>query len=289
MAFCKYCGSQIPDGGVCGCPEAQAAAQAAAQVAAQVAPAPQPVPQAAPQAAPQPVVQPAPQYQQAPQGYQPYQAPVPAGPNPFGEAFKQFGTFFTKPLALITDAVSGKIPAAAGFILGGLYVLVAWIMLMITCFVMGVGGLSVLWSFIAAIVIGGIRFGIAALISALCKKDGLTFMQSVNACLVASIPCTMCWFLYGTLGLLGGAFKEFFFIAAIAFAFLYYVALIENFVKDKNKAFLFGFIIVGALAIGACVMYGFNYWMASAAAKRAVNSLYSGFSNAIGDLYSWFS
>jgi len=42
MAFCKYCGSNVPDGQVCTCPQAQAAAQAAAQ----------PV-QAAPQAAPQ--------------------------------------------------------------------------------------------------------------------------------------------------------------------------------------------------------------------------------------------
>ena len=283
MAFCKYCGSQIPDGGVCGCPQAQAAAAAASQPAPQ--PVPQAAPQPAPQVAPQPVPQPAsqyqqaPQYQQVPQGYQPYPAPVPAGPNAFGEAFKQFGTFFTKPFALITDAVSGKIPTASGFILGGLYVLVAWIMLMITCFVMGVGGLSILWSLIAAIVIGGVRFGIAALISGLCKKDGLTFMQSVNACLVASIPCTMCWFLYGTLGLLGGALKEFFFIAAIAFAFMYYAALIENYVKDKNKALLFGFIIVGALAIGACAMYGFNYWMASLAVNRAFGSLYSGFSS----------
>lgn len=35
MAFCKYCGNEIPEGGVCGCPGAQAAAQgqnAAAQV-----------------------------------------------------------------------------------------------------------------------------------------------------------------------------------------------------------------------------------------------------------------
>jgi len=155
---------------------------------------------------------------------------------------------------------------------------------MIVCFVMGVGPISILWSLIAAIVLGGFRVGIAALISGLCGKAGLTFTKSLNACLVATIPCTMCWFLYGTLGLLGGALKEFFFVAAIIFAFIYYAALIDTYIKDKNKSILFSFIVVGALAIGTCAMYGFNYWMANAAVSRSINSLYSSFS----DLASWF-
>ena len=305
MAFCKYCGSQIPDGSICGCAQAQAARAAAAPQAApqpqapqgygQAPQAPQGYPQApqgygqAPQApqgygqAPQGYGQ-APQgYGQAPQGYpQGYSqgySQKPAGPSPFGQAFAQFGTFFKRPFGLISDSLDGKIMSGSAFVLGGLYVVIVWIAIMLVDFVKGVGGMSVLWGLLAAIAVAGFRFGIAALIGALGKSSGLTVMKSLTVCLVATIPVTMCWFLYGTLGLIGGAFQEFLFAAAALFAIAYYVAFLFYVLQNKDKALALTFIVAGIIAVGFLCMYGFNAWMDASAIRSALGGWGSMFSS----------
>ncbi|MCR5431064.1 MAG: hypothetical protein K6E95_00745 [Lachnospiraceae bacterium] len=272
MAFCKYCGAQIPEGGVCNCPQAQA--EAAGNVS-QPAPAVQPAP-VAPQpapAAPQPAPvgqQPVPAVQPVPM-YQPYPG-NPAGNGFFGKAFAQFGSFFTKPVSLITDSVEGKIPFEATLVLGGLYAVVVWIMLMIVGFVSGAGPMSIIWSLLAAIVVCGFRVGIAALISVFAKGAGITFKKSLAVCLTTSIPATICWFLYGTLGLAAGFLSGFFFAAALLISLVYYVMFISTYVKDANKVFLFAIIIAGVLVIANLAMGGYGSFIAGRAAARSLSS-----------------
>lgn len=97
MAFCRYCGTQIEDGKICSCPQAQ---QAAAQAAPQVAPMQPPV------APVQPPVAPA----------------APAAPNAISVAFKNLLPFVksyvaspkaaTKELVAKKDVVMASIFAA---------------------------------------------------------------------------------------------------------------------------------------------------------------------------------
>ena len=291
MAFCKFCGSQIPDGSICGCPQAQAAAGAVAPQAAPApapaaapqAPQPAPAPQGYPQApqgypqAPQGYPQ-APQgYPQAPMGYQPYPA-APAGPSPFGVAFSQFATFFKSPFGLVKDSIDGKISMAASMILGGLYALIVWLSLMTVGLVKGMGGLFVLWSFLIMIGIVGVRVGIAAILPVFGKSRGLTFNKSFTACFVTTIPSTMCWFLFGSLGLVGYVLQDFFFVAAALFAVVYYVVIITETALTKDKALVASFIVVAAYALVLGLMHYLfnNVWVVgqAAAALRSIGGLF---------------
>ncbi len=312
MAFCKYCGSQIPDGAICGCPQAQAeAARAAAPAQAPQgypggapaqapqgypggapAQAPQGYPGGAPTQAPQgypggaPMQAPqgypggvpgrAPQGYPgaAPQGYQPYPAPRPAGPNPFGQAFAQFATFFKHPFGIVSDAFDEKIPTPACFVLGGLYAVVIWIFTMISLLVMGVGGLSVLWGLLAAIFAFGFRFAIAAIIGVFGKNDGLNVKKSISICLVSTMPSTICWVLYGTIGLLGSGIRGFFFVAGIVLACAYYFAALFTYLKSKDRALVCSFVVAAIIGISAAAKYGFDLWMAASAITRSLGSLF---------------
>ncbi len=107
MAFCKYCGTQLADGAVCQCPQAQAELQTQAQQ-----PAPQePVYQ-------QPVYQqPAPQeptYQQPAYQQPVYQQPAPAPQKP-----NQFVTALTDIWQLILNMIKKPVTAAADFVKTG--------------------------------------------------------------------------------------------------------------------------------------------------------------------------
>ena len=162
MAFCKYCGTQLQEGQLCGCEKAVAArtvvetpvapVQQAApqqqpvyqQPVYQQAPQGQPVYQQAPQGQPmyqqapqgQPMYQQAPQgqpmYQQAPQGqpmYQqapyPYPYPqAPKGPNPFQIMWTGFIGVWKKPTDGAVDFVK-KGTMAAAFILMGIQALLS--------------------------------------------------------------------------------------------------------------------------------------------------------------------
>ena len=245
MAFCKYCGAEVPDGGVCGCAQAQAEAAGNA-------------------------VQPAPaqEAQPAASAVQTVPAAVP-GVNYFGEAFKQFATLFTKPTALVKDSIEGKIPFESSVILGGLYAVVVWIMTMIVGFVEGAGPLSILWSLIATIVICGFRFGVAALLMLFGKNGGLTFKKSLSACMTTTMPATIFWFLYGTLGLIGAGTRNFLFIMTLMIALVFYAAIINAYVENKELALLFTIIIVVVLMIGYLAMSGYNSFIFDRAASRA--------------------
>ena len=287
MAFCMYCGSQIPDGGVCFCPKAQAdaAARAAApqvappqfqpQQAPQVAPpqfqpqqapqaaAPQFQPQQAPQAAPpqfrpQQAPQAAPQYGQAPYGQAPYgQAPqyqqAPAGPSMFSVAFGQFATIFTKPAETISNVVSGKVSFEAGMVLGGLYAIVVIISSMLWYLHLAHGGMAVLWGIITALLACGARAGMAAVIAAIGKNTG-AMKQAIAASFVASIPSTICWFLSAIFGFLHPVCWIFFFIAGIGLAVAMYAVVAKAICADQNKAVMSTFIVSAVMAIGFLVV-----------------------------------
>ena len=105
--FCKYCGTQLEDGQVCGCPQAQAEAAAQQPVQPQQ---PQQQPPQQQYAQPQPEQPPQQQYAQPQQ--QPYQQPAPAAPrapSPVGIAFKNLGPFlkayFQSPVNAARTAV----------------------------------------------------------------------------------------------------------------------------------------------------------------------------------------
>lgn len=96
--FCKYCGTEVPDGYVCNCPDAQAARAAAAA----------PVATAAPAAAP-------------------YAAP--AASSPIGDAFKALPNSLKSLLANTegpgTNVITGAIYAVGGLILN----ILAWVLI----------------------------------------------------------------------------------------------------------------------------------------------------------------
>ena len=168
--------------------------QAAPQPQQVQQPVPQPIPQyqatVQPQAAPQPQqVQVQPQQMQQPVQPMPQQAPSaalqpapvkPAGPNPFGEAFKTFGSYFVNPAGTRDKVLDGKVSIGAGLILGGLYFLVLWISM--TLLLSGNGGhLKFLPAFgfgiLAAIVFCGLKCGAAGLILLLSKRKGTGFAR----------------------------------------------------------------------------------------------------------------
>ncbi|MCR5829082.1 MAG: hypothetical protein K6F93_01870 [Lachnospiraceae bacterium] len=265
MAFCKYCGSPIPDGGVCGCPQAQAEAAAKAQAAGAAQPVQGGQPVAQPVQGGQPVAQPAQvqyaQPMQAAPGTQVAPQPVMqrnAAPGFFGQAFAQFATLFKSPFSLITDAASEKIPFASGIVLAGLYALVYWIFNMLFMLVDGYGAMSVLWSFLVMILACGLRFGIAALLALFGKEGGLNFKKALNICFVTTLPASVGWFLFGTLGLIASPISGFFGLVTLLVTFAYYAATVAEYVKSKNKALAFIFIIAAALTIAWQVRSGFN-------------------------------
>lgn len=125
MAFCKYCGSPLAEGQICGCPQAQAEAQAAGAVPTPPPAAPQQVPpqQVPPQQVPpqQPVYQQAPQQQVPPQyqqpnpnyQYPPQQPPKQPGENPFSVIGPFIKDYFKAPVAACQKLTQNKKFAAS--------------------------------------------------------------------------------------------------------------------------------------------------------------------------------
>lgn len=274
MAFCKYCGAEIPDGGVCSCPQAQAEAAGNSPQA--------PVAEVQPVAAP--AVQPAaPAVQPAAPAVQAVPAAAPAA-NYFGEAFKQFVKLFTKPTSLVKDSIEGKISFEASIVLAGLYGVVVWIMNMITGFVVGAGWESILWSLLATVVICGFRFGTAALFMLFGKKKGLTYKKSLLTCFVTTIPATICWLLYGTFGLIGAGTRSFLFIMTLLIVLVFYAAIIDAYVENKDLALLFTIAIICVLMIGYLLMNAYENLIFD----RAMDHMSARTMNALEDLYSGF-
>jgi len=278
MAFCKYCGSPIPEGGTCTCPDAVAEAQ---KNAAAAAPAPEQAPAPAPAAAPAPAPAPAPAVAQT--------APAPAaGPNPFKEAFAQFGEFFKCPLKILDNAIEEKVSLPAAFILGGLYALVIFLAFMFLFLSLYVGGMSVVWGLLAAVGFCGVRIGITALAMAFGKKGSFSFKKVLTVACVTTVPLSMIYCLFCVFGLITMNAATIFITFAVIVAFAYYYELVQKVVEDKGKAFALSFII--AIILALCIFF-YNLYVEKVIGYSYESQAYdigNQFMNSLNDLADMF-
>ena len=216
-----------------------------------------------------------PMYQQGQPMYQPGQYPnqpmpgmqaprppkAPSGPNPFGIAFKTFASYFTNPAETSKGIFEGKIPVAAGLILGGLYLIV--LMLSLTLFSFGAYGryrFLRAWGFgtLAATLIAGVKCGVAALIMVFSKNKSVNFVKILSALCVDTVLVDCIVVFAGLLGIGTAKFAMFFLLIAIALVFYYNGKTLKYLAGDygkssPNKMFWFNGVLIASNA--------FIYWI----------------------------
>jgi len=259
MAYCPFCGKQLPPDGVCSC-QANKVNNAPAEAVQNAAPQ-QPVPQQVP---PQAV---------------PVAPAAPAGPNPFGEAFKLFGSVFKKPAETSQDVFTGKISVASGMVLGGLYFLVVWISMLLL--LLGEGGhMKFLRAFgygaLAALFFCGMRVGAAALISVFAKNKNAGFVKVLAALCVDTIilDCVlivMSLFQFATV-----YFAVFFMLIYVGLVFYQNIEMLKNLSTgmSKNKAFWLNVTLLCFYALIIMIAYIIYNNVVTASVADAFESLF---------------
>lgn len=244
--FCKYCGTQVPDGEVCNCAEAAAARAAAAPVATAEA-----IPAAAPAAAP-------------------------AAGKIIGDAFKGM----PKVLKNLLGNTSGEgvdLPSTIILAVGGLVLnILAWV-----CMVGGIlGGLkdsagTMIWSYIEKVFDGMYGFGILGglwtciipialsmaivLVGQLIRKEKINIVPAFAAGTCANIVPAVIFFVGALITLLIPVVGILLILVGIVAALAGNYKLMGKLVPNTNGV-IGGLIVAAVLAVifglMACIVYG---------------------------------
>ncbi len=282
--FCKFCGREIPAGGVCDC---EGSRRALAGQAPQPGPAPQQFNQA-PQPGPAPqqfnqAPQPGPAPQQFNQGPIPgqYGGPQKApGSSVVGDTFKLLGGFFKAPGSAMMDAYTGKANVKAAIGTGIVYAIVLLISLIIP-FAVTAGGKGVGLAFLFAVLVAGVRMGMAALIAAFGKKNGASFSRVLGATSVGAIPVIGLMFIGGLLLLASQTVGMIFIVISVVVVVGVYAKMFGAvMVGDPNRLYWMGLGVTAIYALVIYILYQLAVtWVMRAALSSALGGLLGGLSS----------